>query len=117
MLQTLRIPTWPSPHQPRAHVVSFACFLWLCKRCVASNPNDSGLRNRAIDRYGKVPFCVTRPPGVSTSRGTIGRRSDRSFERLKKNPSGVPLEKFAAPDVTGEHGVGGMAGLLPDLER
>jgi hypothetical protein len=37
--------------------------------------------------------------------------------RLDKNSRGVPEEKLAVPYVAREHGIGGVSGLLPDLER
>ena len=42
---------------------------------------------------------------------------DWSFERLEENAGGVPEEEFPVSDVAREHGVRGVAGLLPDLER
>jgi len=39
------------------------------------------------------------------------------FQRLEKNPGGVPEEEFSVSDVAGEHCVRGMPCLLPDLER
>jgi hypothetical protein len=39
------------------------------------------------------------------------------FERSEENSGGVPKEEFPVIDVTREHGVGGVSGLLPDLER
>jgi hypothetical protein len=44
-------------------------------------------------------------------------QADRSFERLEEDAGGVPKEEFPVPDVPREHGVGGVSGLLPDLER
>jgi hypothetical protein len=37
-------------------------------------------------------------------------------QRLEKNPSGVPEEQLAIPEVTRKHGVRGVAGLLLELE-
>jgi hypothetical protein len=39
------------------------------------------------------------------------------FPRLEENSSRIPEEKLPVADVAGEHGVGSVSGLLPDLER
>ena len=44
-------------------------------------------------------------------------QADRPFERLEENAGGVSKKQFTLPDVPAEHGVRGMACLLPDLER
>ncbi len=44
-------------------------------------------------------------------------QANRSFERLEKSAGGVPEEEFALSDVTRQHRVRGVPGLLPDLER
>jgi hypothetical protein len=39
------------------------------------------------------------------------------FQPLEENAGGVSEEEFALLDVTREHGIRGVTGLLPDLER
>jgi hypothetical protein len=41
--------------------------------------------------------------------------SSKTF-RAHDSPGRVSKEEFPIPDVTRQHGVGGVAGLLPDLE-
>ena len=43
-------------------------------------------------------------------------KADRPFERLEENAGSVPEEEFILSDVARD-GVGGVAGLLPNLER
>ena len=45
---------------------------------------------------------------------TAGRHPS---QQLQKRAGGVSKEELPIPDVTREHGVGGVFGLLPDLER
>jgi len=42
---------------------------------------------------------------------------DAALEASLCEASGVPHEELPIPHVAREHGVGGVAGLLPDLER
>ncbi len=46
-----------------------------------------------------------------------GGEQNLQFRWLEKNPGCVPEKQLSIADVPGEHGVAGVAGLRPDLER
>jgi hypothetical protein len=50
-------------------------------------------------------------------RKSSGDQQCRSFEWLEENAGSVPEKQLSVPDIAGEHGVGGVPCLLPDLER
>jgi hypothetical protein len=86
---------------------------------VAEHSTSAGEANRPLVRSGYsrrgLQKLLLRDCDVQVA--TNWSPAERSFERLEENAGGVPDEEFPVPDVAGEHGVGGMPCLLPDLER
>jgi hypothetical protein len=76
----------------------------------ARNPCGVAQGGRLAPRVG------TLPPPLTVLAQAMGAGRQRSFKRLEENAGGVPEEEFPVSDVTREHGVRGVAGLLPDLK-
>jgi hypothetical protein len=81
------------------------------------------IKAAAVDRICRLdrfsPAANKRFCAIATSEqvGTQFAAGGQLFERSEENAGGVPKEEFPVADVTREHGVGGVSGLLPDLER
>jgi len=118
-LADLRLPFLSVPRNARSNDVLPHLELFLRRAGLATMPeHECALRVRfhpfaepsAADRF-------VRNSDVHSWRKSRPEPGRKLFQRLEKNPYGVSEEEFALSDVTRKHRVGGVPGLLPDLER
>ena len=84
-----------------------------CRTGASGNGRKEPERTRWPNRPAAPGICANET-SAGASCGPIGPRAQ--VKRLEENAGGIPKKQLSFPHVTGEHGVRGVSGLLPDFE-